>query len=107
MSHWNNTMVRGMLDVTDKYCITERMYNVSKISNNNHQVLGDDQITTEVHGESTYVYGKHNVYLEAKNGTTYGTIYLNGSTIVLNSSNYGTSLPTTGKTGQIYFKLIN
>lgn len=33
-------------------------------------------------------------------------IYLNGTSIVLNSSNYGTSLPTSGSEGQIFFLLV-
>lgn len=83
MARWNDTLINGVLNVTDKYLLSQYRYNLASIDNNNMNI-GDLDINT----------------------------LINGCRIALPISDeftVGTSMPTTTNAieGQIYFRIID
>ena len=97
MAQWKNSMVRGILDVTEQYCITERGYNLSKVDND-EQVIGDNKMDSSFVGKNTRING--------------GMLVLDTNKLVLklndkNTIGINTPESTDAEEGQIYFKIIN
>ena len=136
MAIWQNTQIRGLLEVTDRYYISEANYNtamveVSGANGNETQIYGDNKINTTLTGKNSNVLASNgNVEVKTlSNGTilirTGGTgditiensnnansVVLNTNHLVLRGANtftWGTSNPITNgaKQGQIYFKIIS
>lgn len=100
MAQWKNSMVRGILDVTEQYCITERGYNLSKVYDDEQviQVIGDNKIDSSFVGKDTRING--------------GMLVLDTDKLVLklndkNTIGINTPESTGAEEGQIYFKIIN
>lgn len=97
MAQWKNTMIRGILDVTDQYCISENGYNLSKISNS-EQIIGEITIDSTFTGKNVTISG---------DSTKLNTNKLIIKT--LDKYTIGVNNPETSgaENGQIYFKIIN
>lgn len=83
MARWNDTLVKGVLDVTDTYFLSQYKYNLASIVNND-MVIGDSNINTCING--------NRIIIPLKDKYTAGT-----------------SMPetTNAKAGQIYFRIID
>lgn len=108
----SNTKIRGDLNVESEITQSDLKYNVSKITNNEEQIIGDDKIDTSLNAR--------NINLKANGTGDDGIINLSSKKIVidiikdsnnqntLNGILIGTSLPSSNNAveGQIYFKII-
>jgi phage gp45-like len=91
MAHLNNTMVHGLLDVTEQIVLREEKYNVAKYSNG--LLLGEDTIATNLVGKGITLTSSDAINLLAS-----AAVLLQSSkeTITINASSKGITI--TAKT---------
>ena len=103
--HWNNGRFHGPVTLEDTLFISDHKYNALSYSITDKAIkFGDTSVDLIIKGISINIEAQNNVNIESING------YLNlsgNSGIIINNSNYGTTLPTTGVEGQIFFKIIS
>lgn len=104
MAHWKNGFFHGILGVLNKILLTEKGYNVSKMStlSTPTQIIGDERINTQVNGENIDIScGDSNTSYITLNGQI--TVNLKDERIA------GISAPTIedAKEGQLYFRIVD
>lgn len=134
MAQFNDTDIKGKLNIKDSLSQTDYKYNISfiendEISNKNKMNISDDRIDTEIKGENIIIGSNTNtINIQSEtinnNSKIIGNISLEPDKIVLSMPNdkiIGTFNPITSAAsmkniifnnqdpvkGQIYFRIIN
>lgn len=107
MAQFNDTNIKGELNVEESLSQTDYKYNISTIENdenNDKMIIGDDRIETNVKGKE--------ININSDTKTIIGPVTINTDRIILSTSKSNLSVGTddpinTGSTeGQLYFKMI-
>lgn len=100
MANWNDTIVHGVLDVTKQYYLSDYLYNMAKLEdeNNNESIIfGEETIKNTYAGNEVIIKALANLKLEGNK------ILVKNSTNIIGTS----EPPENGEEGQIYFKIID
>lgn len=99
MAHLNDTMVHGILDVTEQIVLTSKKYNVAKY--NSGLILGDTSIATQLVGNGISIDSESILKLLAAGAITIentsGGITIKSAETLSVTANSSASI--TGKTG--------
>jgi hypothetical protein len=107
MAQFNDTNIKGELNVEESLSQTDYKYNISTIENdenNDKMIIGDDRIETNIKGKE--------ININSDTKTIIGPVTINTDRIILSTSKSNLSVGTddpinTGSTeGQLYFKMI-
>ena len=107
MAQFNDTNIKGKLNVEESLSQTDYKYNISTIENdenNDKMIIGDDRIETNIKGKE--------ININSDTKTIIGPVTINTDRIILSTSKSNLSVGTddpinTGSTeGQLYFKII-
>lgn len=107
MAQFNDTNIKGELNVEESLSQTDYKYNISTIENdenNDKMIIGDDRIETNVKGKE--------ININSDTKTIIGPVTINTDRVILSTSKSNLSVGTddpinTGSTeGQLYFKMI-
>lgn len=107
MAQFNDTNIKGELNVEESLSQTDYKYNISTIENdenNNKMIIGDDRIETNIKGKE--------ININSDTKTIIGPVTINTDRIILSTSKSNLSVGTddpinTGSAeGQLYFKII-
>lgn len=107
MAQFNDTNIKGELNVEESLSQTDYKYNISTIENdenNDKMIIGDDRIETDIKGKE--------ININSDTKTIIGPVTINTDRIILSTSKSNLSVGTddpinTGSTeGQLYFKII-
>lgn len=107
MAQFNDTNIKGELNVEESLSQTDYKYNISTIENNENSdkmIISDDRVETNIKGKE--------ININSDTKTIIGPVTINTDRIIISTSRSNLSVGTddpinTGSTeGQLYFKMI-
>lgn len=107
MAQFNDTNIKGELNIEKSLTQTDYKYNISTIENNENSdkmIISDDRVETNIKGKE--------ININSDTKTIIGPVTINTDRIIISTSRSNLSVGTddpinTGSTeGQLYFKMI-